>query len=281
MKKFLLFSLAYCLFQNVNSQVYNAGSMLANYSDVNPDVLLHYVYFPYTHQVYDLKIFGSSNDIEFVADGSSSPGGSSAYINIKSLNPDVFISLGRLDSVFDSTSHSWLITKIVEPLNAGEPINASGRVWDNSMLYISDHSASFGWTKDVNDWIGSDKYVGLKYDKGNAVAYAWIRLGCVSKDSCYVKEFSSTALIAGIKETADINALIYPNPSIEKFIVCFDPVFPAEEICVYNMMGNCVLSRKVAHSLKEEIDLGTQPAGIYFLSAKTKNGVLNRKIIRE
>ena len=281
MKKTFLFSLAYCLFQTANCQVYNAGTTLTNYTDLNPDTFLHYTYNPFSHQVADFKIFGNSPDIEFVADGSSSPGGSSAYISIRSLNAFVFISLRRLDSVFDNTSQSWLITKVARPLNAGDPINTSGKVWDNSMLYISDHSASFGWTKDVNDWIGGDKYIGLKYDDGSAIAYGWIRLSCQTKDSCYVKDLSTTAILAGLKEIENNKALIYPNPSTSKFTVYSDPLAPAEEICVYDRTGNCILKRRSSHGPKEEIDLSAQPCGIYFLQAKTKDGIMTRKIVKE
>ncbi|HLC83641.1 MAG TPA: T9SS type A sorting domain-containing protein, partial [Bacteroidia bacterium] len=245
------------------------------------DSLLNYVYFPYTHQVIDLSIFGTSSDTEFIAHGSSSPGGSVAYINISSLDPSVFISFGRLDSVYDSTSTSWLVTKVAKPLNMGDPINGPGTVWDNSMLYLSDHSGSFGWLKDVNDWIGSDKYVGLKYSNGSTIAYGWIRVHCMSEDSCYLKEFSSTTLFTEVQETIKSNVLVYPNPAKEKFTVCFDPSSPAEKICVYDIAGNSLFIKELDHSLEEEINLSAQPGGLYVLHVKTKTGILNIKIVKE
>jgi hypothetical protein len=237
--------------------------------------------FPYVHQVYDLNVFNPSPGVEFVADGSTSSGGTSAYISIRSLDAHVYISVARLDSVYDTTSSSWLVTTVAKPLNAGDAINAPGSVWDNGLLYISDHSASFGWSKNVNDWTGSDKYIGLKYDDGTALAYGWIRLQCVSSDSCYVKEYSYTPSIAGIEEAEGSNAGLFPNPVISKLTVYFNGLFPAEEINVYDITGHCILKSKPIGFVKEEIDLSAQPAGLYFLLARAGNRTVKMKIMKE
>jgi hypothetical protein len=281
-KKLLLLFFGYCFCQNVSGQAYNAGTIFFNHTDINPDSLMHYVFFPYTHQVVDLTVFGNNPEIEFVADGSSSPGGTSAYINIRSLDTNVFISFGRLDSVYDSTSSSWLVTKVAKVLNAGDLINSQGAVWDNSMLYISDHSGSFGWTKDVNDWIGADRYIGLKYDDGNIVAYGWIKVGCVHEDSCYVREFSSTPIVlGGVAEAANNKMLLYPNPFRSFFTISFDPLIPIDEINIYDITGSCILKKKCTNRLAEEIDLTDQEAGIYLLQVTYKEGTRYQKIIKE
>ncbi|MFL5764383.1 MAG: T9SS type A sorting domain-containing protein [Bacteroidia bacterium] len=220
MKKLLLVFFSVASFASANAQSFYAGNMYPQYTDITPDHLVYYTYFPYTHFDFDMDIFPSAgNDVEITSDGSSSPGGSSAYINIKSLSPDVYISFGRLDSVFDSTSTSWLVTKVAKPLAYGELINSGATIWDNSMQYIVDHSASFGWTKNVNDWIGGDRYVGLKYVSGPNSWYGWIRLNCFKQDSCYVKDFSSAMNTVGIVETASEYPAIYPNPSKEIFYI--------------------------------------------------------------
>jgi hypothetical protein len=279
MKRILLIALAYSLFFNANGQFYNAGTPFQYYFDINPDTLLHYTLFPYTHQLYDLGIFSPSAGVRFVADGAVSSGGTSAYISVRALDANIYLSVGRLDSVFDSTSTSWLVTTVAKPLNAGEPINAAGTVWDNSLLYISDHSASFGWAKNINDWIGSDKYLGLKYDDGSTVYYGWIRLQCVSEDSCYVKEYSYSSSVAGIAETETGNVLIFPNPVTSKFTVYFNGNFSVEAMEVYDMTGKCILKRSPINA-KEEIDISAEPAGIYFLQARAKNAALSLKIIK-
>jgi hypothetical protein len=280
MKKFLLFSLAAFFSNAAHAQVFQAGIALANYTDIIPDQLMRYVFNPFTHQVYDLKVFGNSPDIQFTSHGSSSPGGSIAYISIRVLNPDVYIRFGRLDSTYDSTSSSWLITKVAKPLGVGEVINAPGAVWEDSMLYITDHSASFGWSKNVNDWIGGERFVGLKYSNGSVLAYAWVRLQCIDKDSCYVKDFSSTGFLTGVEEASGSSLIIYPVPVKEKLMVCFHPD-AAAEICVFDIAGNCLFRKAAVGSLQEEIDLTDLPGGMYFLQVKTEQRILNRKIIKE
>jgi hypothetical protein len=213
MRKILLCAIALGSSVAGFSQTFTAGTMYPQYTDINPDQLMYYVYFPYIHLDYNIDMFSPAGDeIQVTSDGASSSGGSSAYINIKCLSPDVYVSMGRLDSVYDSTSTSWLVTKVAKPLNAGDPINSSGAVWVNAMQYISDHSASFGWMKDVNDWIGGDKYVGVKYMGTAGTWYGWIRLQCFKKDSCYVKDFSSAMTGVGVGEIAGEQMTVYPNP---------------------------------------------------------------------
>src|ERR1051325_5035768 len=135
MKQILLIACLYCLFQNANGQTYSAGNHLDYYTNLNPDTLMHYTLFPYVHQIYDVAVFPPSPGVEFIADGSTSSGGTSAYINIHSLDAHVYVSVLRLDSVYDTTSSSWLVTTVAKPLNAGDTINTSGTVWDNGLLY--------------------------------------------------------------------------------------------------------------------------------------------------
>jgi hypothetical protein len=190
MKKLLLPILLGSYF-NVNSQVYNAGTNFSMYQDIIPDTLLNYS-FPYSNETYGIKLFGnSSNDIELTAHGAASSGGSDAYIRVTSLNPNVYILFGRLDSVqFMSPPYNWDVTKVAKPLNQNDPINTVGAIWNDSILYLTDHSGHSGGNKNVNDWIGGNKYLGIKYQNGSIIKYGWIRLQCTTEDSCYVKDFS-------------------------------------------------------------------------------------------
>lgn len=190
MKKFLL-PILFASYLNANSQVYTAGTMFSVYYDINPDTLLNYTVYPYTNKSFGFNLFGSaSDDLEITAEGATSPGGTSAYFSIRSLNQNVYIRFGRLDSVYIPAYNFWDVTKIARPLNAGDQINTPAAIWDTTLLYLTDHSGYGGGNKNVNDWIGDDKYVGLKYQNGNTVTYGWIRVQCVSKDSCYIKDYS-------------------------------------------------------------------------------------------
>src|SRR6476620_2188715 len=97
--------------------------------------------------------------------------------------------MGRLDSVYAPGSSSWVVTKIAKPLSAGDQVNAGAAMWDNSMLYLTDHSGHNGGNKNVNDWVAGDKYLALKYQSGATITYGWLRVQCPSEDSCYVKDF--------------------------------------------------------------------------------------------
>jgi hypothetical protein len=277
MKKFFLIALVFCL--RAHAQFYNAGSTLSNYMDISPDTLMHYVYFPYTTQVYHLNVFGNAT-LEFVAKGSSSSGGSIALINVKPLDPNLFISFSRLDSVYDSTSTSWLVTKVAKPLLQGQPVNDPGAVWDNTLQYITDNSASFGWTKSVNDWVGGDKFLGLKYQNGNNTAYGWVRLQCVDEDSCFIKSYSYMEMTTGLTELTKDQVSIFSNPTNTKFILSADAFLKVEEVCVYNANGKCVW-KKNNGTLNNEIDLSTQPDGIYYLYVRSMHGYATRKIVKD
>ena len=84
-----------------SAQTVAAGSTLTTYHDVYPDTLLNWVYYPFTHETYSVDIFSSvAFDYRFDALGATSSGGSSAYITITSLNPDMYMRFGRFDSIW-------------------------------------------------------------------------------------------------------------------------------------------------------------------------------------
>lgn len=220
MKKLLLLPIYIISSLTANSQFYTAGTIYPFYTDISPNYLLCYTVAPYTHQVYGLNIFGDTLfDVEFIAHGSISSGGTGAYINVTSLDPNVYISFGRLDSVFVPATSGWNITKVAKPLNAGEQINSPGVVWDNTTLYLTDHSGAGGGTKDVNDWIGGDKYLGLKYQTGPSTWFGWIRLQCFTEDSCYVKDLSSSVASVDLDERISDETTMYPNPISDIFYI--------------------------------------------------------------
>lgn len=284
MKKLILLpSLILASFQ-VNAQSINAGTHLSMYSDIVPDSLMNYTVAPYTNEVYGLNLFGSAaNDIEFTAHGAVSSSGSSAYISITSLDPNVFISEGRLDSVFTISSSTWNVTKIAKPLTMGQQINTSGAVWDNTTLYLTDHSGSGGGNKDVNDFIGGDKYIVLKYQSGSTTTYGWIRVGCVSEDSCYIKEYSSGSSSVGISENVKTSFSVYPNPSNGVFTLKGSNLNAVDQqsITLKNICGEAVKfsMEEGSSSLIFTMDPAL-PNGYYFLQY-SENGVLHSvRIIR-
>jgi hypothetical protein len=283
MKKLLLPVLLTCCL-NVNSQTYNAGTIFSKYYDINPDTLLSYVVYPYTHKTYGLDLFDDTAvDFLLTADGSVSPGGTSAAITLISQNRNLFFRLGRLDSVFVPAYSYWDVTKVALPLAAGDQINAPGAAWDTTLLYLTDHTGWGGGVKNVNDWIGSDKYIGLKYQSSSATTYGWIRVQCKTQDSCYIKDYSFDASPLSIQQTENPSPIIFPNPienvfyienlSLESLDISkskITDIYGQGIKFTYEIKGNAV---------KINLDNNT-PAGCYFLIYLIKDTSRIQKLIK-
>jgi hypothetical protein len=281
MKYFLLpFFIAF--FLKFNGQVYTAGSFLTSYTDINPDVTIKYVVTPYTNVTYSVNMFGGSQyDLEFTAHGSVSSSGSSAYIKVTSLDSNVFIGFGRWDSVYVPGGPNWNVTKIAKPLLFGEQINAPGIIWDNTVLYFTDHSGSGGGNKNVNDWIGNDKYLGLKFQNGNMTAYGWIRVQCISEDTCMIKEFSASQITTAIKEYQKDNSKIYPNP-VSNVIYIDISESEISDLKLSDALGREMKLNAEFRDRKIRIDLDKNlPEGCYFLQYKTDGISHVRKLVKD
>ena len=284
MKKYLFLILFISWFRNVNAQLYYTGTMFENYYDVTPDMLLNYVVSPYTNETFGLNLFDdSSDDVLFTAHGSVSSSGSSAYMSITSVNSNVYIMFERLDSVYIPSNSNWNVTKIATPLIVTEPIDAQDAIWDNGLLYLTDHSAQGGAIKDVNDFVGTDKYIGIKYENGNSISYGWIRLKCPGPDSCYVKDFSNSQVTIGEREIEVNNLEMYPNPSagvfylknIERYL------FDISKFTMTNMLG-----QKVKCSYEffgKEIKIipdSNLPGGCYLLRYSLEKNLFVKKFVK-
>ncbi|MDF2438794.1 MAG: Secretion system C-terminal sorting domain [Bacteroidota bacterium] len=283
MKKFLLPVLLFTT-GHINAQSVLAGYQYPNYTDINPDTLLNYTITPYTHEVYGINMFGdAANDVEFVAQGSISSGGSSAYISVTSLNPNVSIAFGRIDSVYAPGSLSWDVTNVAKFFATGEQIDATNTVWNNTTLYLTDHSAHQGASKNVNDWVGGDKHVGLKYQNGGNISYGWIKVRCVAQDSCYIKEFSAAPAVVGIKERSMEHVFVYPNPVSDMF---FLKDIDAPSFNIMNLKLKDVCGKEIEFSaetfnndVRIDLDSDTAP-GCYFLEYVSADRIFSQKIVR-
>jgi hypothetical protein len=266
----------------MNAQ-YNAGTIFSGYVDITPDTLMNYTVTPYTHELYGLNIFGDAgNDVEFTAHGAVSSGGSSAYISITALNPDVSIRMGRLDSVYVPANSNWNVTNVARPLNGGEAIDAPGAVWNNTILYLTDHSGAGGGNKNVNDFIGGDKYIGLRYQNSGNLAYGWIRVQCPAEDACYVKDYSFTPATVGIFEKMNKSAMVYPNPAGNIFYIknidrtLIDPArINIRDIYGKNVSFTCDLNDNPKITLDD-----STPCGCYFLEYYSGDQPVTVKIMK-
>jgi hypothetical protein len=287
-KTVLMLLLANCAF--IKGQNYYAGTNYSNHHDVFPDSLMNYVAYPFTNETYSLDVFGSSApDVYFTARGSVSSGGSQAYISIKSMQPDVYIRFGRWDSVWVPGSSSWRVSKVAKPLSSGDVINAPGAIWDNGELFLTNNSGSQGGNVSINDFVGGDKYIGLKYvekdyNYNDVNHYGWIWVRCTTEDSCYVKEYSSTfKVIAGLMKESREKIGLYPNPSGNKFYLSNTGTLPFEKesLKVLDLLGKEVacLVNTAGDDLQVVLPSDT-PRGCYFVQFSADGQLQTRKLMK-
>jgi len=78
--------------------------------------------------------------------------------------------------------------------------------------------------------------------------------------------------ISGIPETGNIFSInIYPNPNTGIFNVNLIANENEAEICVYDVLGNCVLNKVTKKNLNL-VDITARPKGIYFIEV-----IVNKK----
>lgn len=104
-------------------------------------------------------------------------------------------------------------------------------------------------------------------------AYYYIDDVCVSTDSLYNETWT------GINQTdnAQNSISIFPNPSKGFFTV--DSPIPIEGYSIFNLKGQLIAETKKVSTLSVQIDLTTQPSGIYVLRIKSNQIISNHKII--
>jgi hypothetical protein len=270
------------------SQTYTAGSPLNEYHDVIPDSLMNYVYHPYTHETFSLNIFNKGGfDIEFVAHGAASSGGSSGYMMVRSLNPEVSIRFGRWDSVYVPATTNYNVTKVALPLKVGDVINAPGAKWDSTSLYLTDHSGSGGGNKNVNDFVGGDKFIGLRYlhkdyFNGDTELYGWIWVQCPSEDSCYVKSYAASRIGAvNVQRVSSEQLHAFPNPATNGFYLSPAESLQSSAVKMYDILGREIdfKSTLSKDGYKISFDQGT-PDGYYIVKIITGTDERTLKVVK-
>lgn len=269
------------------AQNYHAGTPYSNQHDIVPDSLLHYQHYPYTHNTFSLDIFGGPGyDVELIAHGAVSSGGSQGYMKIVSLNNEVSVRFGRLDSVWVPANQNWYVTKVAKPLIAGELINAADATWDNTGLYLTDHSGSGGGNKNVNDFVGGDKYIGLKYEhedyfNGTLTQYGWIWVRCTTEDSCFVKAYSRSGSPTGLVKQTLSTLKIRPNPSTTgTFYIEGIVGTKTATVQITDLSGKTMNFDFTHRNGGAEVNIEPLPSGVYFLRVTGSDGVTSAKLIK-
>jgi hypothetical protein len=81
-------------------------------------------------------------------------------------------------------------------------------------------------------------------------------------------------------DAAGISFDVFPNPFANSFTVSLDAVTPGIELSVCNLLGETVFSQPVERS-ETTVDTEKLPAGIYFITLKTAEGSVTKKMVKE
>ncbi len=118
------------------------------------------------------------------------------------------------------------------------------------------------------------------YDKLDiANNYYWVKVG--NDTGCLTKSyFNAPTGKTGVQGVQDKNILqLFPNPT--RGIVSIQSLIEIEEIEVYNLLGskmNCAIEWS---SNSATVNLSDKASGVYLLAIKTKQGVINKKIVKD
>ncbi len=128
-----------------------------------------------------------------------------------------------------------------------------------------------------NIHIAGSFYSKADFDPGIGV----FNLNTIGNWDAFITKLSGCSLTVEIPElnedNHDIN--ISPNPSQGIFTVNYKNKTSDAKICVYDLLGNCVLRNITVKELNQRIDLGDQPGGIYFVEILLGGEKTTRKII--
>jgi hypothetical protein len=179
----------------------------------------------------------------------------------------------------------------VTPLEQDTEINqesawvASGE-WPNES-YLT--SATY------SQWLGQDKYAGIKLVLGEAVMYGWIHLG-VSADGTeiivYEWAFNSKpgeTIKAGQKDNTGINTqtiyqmAVYPNPCKNNLTLFAEGLSGNTTLKVMDLLGKTCINQSVDFDTMNQsvLDMTDFPAGIYILQLTNQQRTITQKVIKE
>jgi photosystem II stability/assembly factor-like uncharacterized protein/PKD repeat protein len=99
-------------------------------------------------------------------------------------------------------------------------------------------------------------------------------------NNLYIDDINVTNSTVGIKNIeTEMDLEIYPNPSNGIFSIGVISEAKQSQIEVYNILGECI-HRQTVTSANSQIDLSSQPNGIYFINITTDFKQYTKKIIK-
>jgi hypothetical protein len=175
---------------------------------------------------------------------------------------------GIIDSITTSLNqHLWggIALDCNENIYVGDSTNV--KIYDSSLVL----KGTYALTDTVYD-IKIDNARGTLYTCGKD----FVRVLSISVTGCKDSTCNTLTGISNIV-TESSSITLYPNPNNGKFTIHFDDISQSMNDCqigIYNVLGQMIYSQILQH-LKgsNEIDLSTQPKGIYLYRAQNQAGI--------
>jgi hypothetical protein len=110
-----------------------------------------------------------------------------------------------------------------------------------------------------------------------------------SKTSTLNQENGSFTLTASDSSVLSTNGLslentklmVFPNPAKENVSISLSNNIKIEQVEVYSILGDKIITQKsIDTSNKFTVNISGLASGVYFIKAKTENGILSRKMIK-
>ncbi len=73
---------------------------------------------------------------------------------------------------------------------------------------------------------------------------------------------------------------VYPNPATDNLNLNFGSELERAVITIQDLQGRSVMTRSVANTAMESLNVSSLNAGIYFVKVVVKNEVLNSRFIK-
>jgi hypothetical protein len=161
---------------------------------------------------------------------------------------------------------------------------------ENEMLLgLMDTSGTFYSV--LHDQVPGTGYIHASYDlAGHAYLLSrWMndttytmgtQISTSSGPDLVISKLKYTEIVAGTEEEYSQTGLnIYPNPSKGKFNLIMNNVSGKITICIYDILGNRILSQNLNGNELKSIDLSCQAKGIYFVQIDTGKEKFNKKVV--
>lgn len=151
-------------------------------------------------------------------------------------------------------------------------------IFQNGYILTSSVASNYQWQFNNTDIAGATNQSYNATQTGYYTIITSDDFGCMSSATVYVE-------ITGIEDVLfDAHVSVYPNPSNGNFVVEWSGGHVRDEfqLNIYNTLGQLVFSSAeiiATTALKKEIELPDKSVGVYFLSIKSGNLSLTKKLL--